>query len=235
MVRVGRRPRVSRPCLPPTAPIPVALRCGAPDNGAMPFAPANRGRRRAQLVIVRHLPRAARLPFTAVRPSVYRTRRLPIRLGQEQRTIERRCGRGGPSPPGWRSRIVLLGASQGASEALIAAMASLTGVTGVVALSADELTRPLADPRYPATAQAAAARLRVPAIFALAAGDRYVSMADTRALVASVPMADKQLIELPAGARAWLGPRTDRFIRSCGAVERDDCRLPRPAYVVRHV
>jgi pimeloyl-ACP methyl ester carboxylesterase len=96
--------------------------------------------------------------------------------------------------------IVLLGGSQGASEALIAASAALSGTTGVVALSADALTTPLGEPPYPQTARAAAPRLRLPALFAVAATDRYVSVEVTRALVASVGSSSKRLVELGGGA-----------------------------------
>jgi pimeloyl-ACP methyl ester carboxylesterase len=98
------------------------------------------------------------------------------------------------------AKIVLLGGSQGASEALIAACLAPPGVAGVVALSADELTTPLAEPPYPQTARAAAPRLRLPALFAVAAADRYVSVEDTRALVASIGSSSKRLVELGAGA-----------------------------------
>jgi pimeloyl-ACP methyl ester carboxylesterase len=98
------------------------------------------------------------------------------------------------------AKIVLAGGSQGASEALIAASAAPPGVTGVVALSADELTTPLAEPPYPPTARAAAPRLRLPSLFAVAASDQYVSIEDTRALVASVASSSKHLVELGATA-----------------------------------
>jgi pimeloyl-ACP methyl ester carboxylesterase len=59
-------------------------------------------------------------------------------------------------------RVVLVGGSQGASEALIAASVAPHGVVGVVCLSADELTPPLAGPPYPHTAYAAAPKLGPP-------------------------------------------------------------------------
>jgi len=98
------------------------------------------------------------------------------------------------------AKVVLLGGSQGASEALIAASAGPPGVAGVVALSADELTAPLADPPYPRTARAAAPHLRLPALLAVAASDPYVSVGDTRALVASIASTSKRLVELDANA-----------------------------------
>jgi pimeloyl-ACP methyl ester carboxylesterase len=96
--------------------------------------------------------------------------------------------------------VVLMGASQGASEAVIAAARPPAGVTGVVVLSADELATPLARHPYPRTALAAAPRLRLPALFAVAAGDPYVSVADTRRLVAAARAPAKRLIVLPAGS-----------------------------------
>lgn len=96
--------------------------------------------------------------------------------------------------------IVLVGASQGASEALIAASRPSPGITGVVALSADELTARLASPPYPASALTAAPRLNLPAFFAVAGGDPYVSVTATRRLVAAVGSASKRLVVAKAGA-----------------------------------
>ncbi|HEX5289156.1 MAG TPA: alpha/beta fold hydrolase [Streptosporangiaceae bacterium] len=98
------------------------------------------------------------------------------------------------------ARVALVGASQGGSEALIAATAPGPGVTGVAALSADELTTPLASAPYPATAQAAMPRVRLPALLAVAAADRYVSVPGTRSLLARAASASKRLIVLPADA-----------------------------------
>ena len=105
-------------------------------------------------------------------------------------------------------RVALLGASQGGSEALIAAggRASGTGavaeVAGVAALSADELDQPLAPPPGPRTAVTAAATVRVPALLAVAPDDPYVSLTGTRSLFATLgtPAASKRLLVQPAGA-----------------------------------
>lgn len=121
--------------------------------------------------------------------------------------------------------VVLVGGSQGASEAVIAAARPPAGVTGIVALSADELTMPLARRPYPMTALAAAPRLRLPALFAVAVGDQYVSVADTRRLVAATRSLDKHLVVLPAASgHGWdlvsLTPGTNtrpRFSRRVGA------------------
>jgi pimeloyl-ACP methyl ester carboxylesterase len=96
------------------------------------------------------------------------------------------------------ARVALVGGSQGASEALIAASRASSGVTGVVALSADELTQPLAASPYPATANDAAPRLCVPVLFAVARGDTYVSVSETRRLVAATRSTDKHLTVLAA-------------------------------------
>ena len=96
--------------------------------------------------------------------------------------------------------MALVGASQGGSEALIAAALPPQGVAGVVALSADELTAPLASHPYPRTALSAAAHLRVPALFAVAILDPYVSVRETRQLFAAAGSRSKHLIVLNSGA-----------------------------------
>ena len=116
-------------------------------------------------------------------------------------------------------RVALLGASQGGSEALIAAarpardpgpgagLAGLGGVAGVAALSADELDQPLAVPPAPRTAVAAAAAVRVPVLLAVAPDDPYVSLTATRALFAALatPAAAKRLLVQPAGTgHGWV-------------------------------
>jgi pimeloyl-ACP methyl ester carboxylesterase len=100
--------------------------------------------------------------------------------------------------------VVLAGASQGGSEALIAATRHPPGVTGVVALSADELTTSLASPPYPDTAVSAVPRLRLPALFAVARADPYVSVRQTRHLVARAGSRNKHLTVLTdEGAHGW--------------------------------
>jgi dienelactone hydrolase len=97
------------------------------------------------------------------------------------------------------AQVALVGASQGGSEALIAATRPPHAVTGVVALSADELTTPLARPPYPSTADSAVARLRLPALFAVATADPYVSVRETRHLFARAGSRRKHLSVLPDG------------------------------------
>jgi pimeloyl-ACP methyl ester carboxylesterase len=107
-------------------------------------------------------------------------------------------------------KLVLIGASQGASEVLIAGAIPHPRIDGVVALSADELALPLTAPPYPPTARAAAPKLRLPVTLAVEAADRYVSLQDTRRLVAGINSRDKRLIELPAGAgHGWNLVATD--------------------------
>ena len=95
--------------------------------------------------------------------------------------------------------IALLGASQGGAEAL-----PQRGVTGVAALSADELSTSLAADPYPATALAATARLRLPVLFAVAEGDPYVSVQQTRQLYQEAGSRRKQLVILgPDQGHGW--------------------------------
>lgn len=96
-------------------------------------------------------------------------------------------------------RVALVGASQGGSEVVIAGARPLKGVVAIVALSADELTTPLVAPPYAATSAVAARTLALPSLFAVANDDAYVSVADTRTLVNSVPAKQKRLVVLPAG------------------------------------
>ena len=100
--------------------------------------------------------------------------------------------------------IALLGASQGGAEALITATLPQRGVTGVAALSADELSTSLAADPYPATALAATARLRLPVLFAVAEGDPYVSVQQTRQLYQEAGSRRKQLVILgPDQGHGW--------------------------------
>src|SRR5512146_548316 len=100
--------------------------------------------------------------------------------------------------------IALLGASQGGAEALIMATLPQRGLTGVAALSADELSTSLAAGPYPAAALAAAARLRLPVLFAVAKEDPYVSVRQTRQLYRETGSRHKQLIILgPEQGHGW--------------------------------
>jgi pimeloyl-ACP methyl ester carboxylesterase len=108
--------------------------------------------------------------------------------------------------------IVLIGASQGAAEAVILGSRPPVGLLGVIALSADELTDPLAAAPYPSTATAAAHHLRLPSLFVVAADDPYVSVVDSRRFEATVPAGDTRLVVEPAGrGHGWdlLSPAAD--------------------------
>jgi len=98
------------------------------------------------------------------------------------------------------AKVALVGASQGASEALIVAALPQGGVTGVVALSADELRLQLASPPYSRTALSAVSHMRRPALFAVATQDPFVSVRLTRRLFAVTESHSKQLIVLGAQA-----------------------------------
>lgn len=103
-------------------------------------------------------------------------------------------GMGGQDP------IALVGASRGAAEALIVGAVPPAGVVSVVALSADTLDGDIGVPPYPATAHAAAPKLALPVLVAVARDDRYVSVDDETALYQSMPSKHKQLIVEPASA-----------------------------------
>jgi pimeloyl-ACP methyl ester carboxylesterase len=111
------------------------------------------------------------------------------------------------------ARVALAGASQGGAEALIAASRPPPGVSGVVALSADELTARLAGRPYPSTALAAASQLRLPVLFAVAASDAYISVRETRHLFAVTGSRAKHLVVLSAGS----GHGWDLLVASAGA------------------
>jgi pimeloyl-ACP methyl ester carboxylesterase len=101
-------------------------------------------------------------------------------------------------------QVALVGGSQGGAEALIAAARPQPGVTGVAALSADELPLPLATSPYPATAQAAAPRVRLPALMAVSSADPGISVQDTQRLYASVGSRSKRLVVLgPQAGHGW--------------------------------
>ena len=102
------------------------------------------------------------------------------------------------------AKVALVGGSQGGAEALIAGTRPAAGVTGIAALSADELTLPLATGPYPATAQAAAPRLRLPVLMAVSSADPYVSRQDTQRLYATADSRVKRLVILgPQAGHGW--------------------------------
>jgi pimeloyl-ACP methyl ester carboxylesterase len=101
-------------------------------------------------------------------------------------------------------KVALAGGSQGGAEVLLAATRPPPGMTGVVALSADELSLPLATSPYPATVQAAAPRVRLPVLMAVSSNDSLISVQDTRRLYASVGSHGKRLVILgPQAGHGW--------------------------------
>ena len=123
--------------------------------------------------------------------------------------------------------MALVGASQGASEVLIAGTLPPPGVTGVVALSADELTIPLASAPYPATAVAAAARLRLPVLLAVAQSDPEVSVPATRRLFTRTGSGRKHLVVLRAQAgHSWDMVRPPLGRQSVPEVQPDRLGVP---------
>jgi dienelactone hydrolase len=90
-------------------------------------------------------------------------------------------------------RITLVGASFGGIVVLHAARSIRPPVNAVVDLSGEL--------RWAGVDSLAAGRhLRVPALLAVAPGDRYVSVGDMRRLYAAIPARPKRLVVAPAGA-----------------------------------
>jgi pimeloyl-ACP methyl ester carboxylesterase len=121
-------------------------------------------------------------------------------------------------------RVALMGASQGASESLIAGSATLP-IAGIVALSADELDDDLATKPYASSAVAAGSRIRVPTLIAVGGYDPDVTVADTKALAASVSASRLvvvpktfahgwQLLDVEAGKRPAISDSVVAFLRS---------------------
>ena len=94
-------------------------------------------------------------------------------------------------------RVALVGASTGGAIAVVAAARLHPGA--VVDLSGERDTTGLT-PGIDADAGAAAHGVTAPALFAVARGDRYVPVADMRAVARGVRSATKRVIVLPAAA-----------------------------------
>src|SRR3954465_575839 len=131
-------------------------------------------------------------------------------------------------------RIALVGASMGGAIAVVAA--AQLHPAAVVDLSGERNTTGLT-PGIDANAGVAARRVTAPSLFAVARGDRYISVADMRAVARPVRSATRRVIVLPAGAgHGWallagttsewspLAATVAAFIRRHGGV-----RAPRTA------
>jgi alpha/beta superfamily hydrolase len=92
-------------------------------------------------------------------------------------------------------RIALVGASMGGAIAVVAA--ARLHPAALVDLSGERDTTGLT-PGIDADASGAAHAVTAPALFAVARGDRYVPLADMRAVARSVRSATRRLIVLPA-------------------------------------
>jgi pimeloyl-ACP methyl ester carboxylesterase len=96
------------------------------------------------------------------------------------------------------SQVTLVGASAGGVVALRAAASIRPPVAGLVDLSGEGRWQGL-------DSLAAARRLQVPALFAVAPGDRYVNVATMRRLYQAAPVRAKRLVVLAEGRGPWLG------------------------------
>src|SRR4051812_29063819 len=94
-------------------------------------------------------------------------------------------------------RIALVGASMGGAIAVVAA--AQLHPAAVVDLSGERNTAGLT-PGVDANAGSAARRVTAPALFAVARGDRFVPVADMRAVAQGTRSATKRMIVLPASA-----------------------------------
>jgi pimeloyl-ACP methyl ester carboxylesterase len=94
-------------------------------------------------------------------------------------------------------RVALVGASMGGAIAVVAA--ARLHPAAVVDLSGERDTSGLT-PGIDADAGAAARGVTAPALFAVARGDRYVPVADMRAVARRVRSTTRRVIVLPAGA-----------------------------------
>ncbi|HEY6694425.1 MAG TPA: alpha/beta hydrolase, partial [Solirubrobacteraceae bacterium] len=94
-------------------------------------------------------------------------------------------------------RVALVGASMGGAIAVVAA--ARLHPAAVVDLSGERTTAGLT-PGIDADAGAAARQVTAPALFAVARGDRYISVADMRTVARRVRSATKRVIVLPATA-----------------------------------
>ncbi len=206
----------------PPAPPPqsaIAQQCGPPDGpgelvtiraaDGVRLAAIEAGRGNRGVVLVPELGRSGKCGWWAYAAFlarrgyhvlafdhlVHRRQRLPGRPGPRESDV-RHPRRRGPAPArrGGQGRIA--GRVTGRFGGADLGCAAACGVAGVAALSADELTIPLAAAPYPPTAVAAVPRLRLPVLFAVASSDPYVTVPDTRRLLATAGPASKRLVVL---------------------------------------
>lgn len=97
------------------------------------------------------------------------------------------------------SGVQLVGASLGASAAIVAGSDGLAGVRSVVSLSADELDSDIGG----RTALQGAALLPVPLLAAVSTADSFVSVAETRALLARAPHRQPLLLAGASAGHGW--------------------------------
>ena len=207
---------------PPAGPTPVASRCGPPDAPAKTFALSTSdhvtiaaveiGTGARGVVLVPELGRTNLCGWWEY-AAFLAAKGYHVLLFDHRCAGQSTCPAGDPAPNGLMldigaavsrlrsdgaSKVVLMGASQGASEALIAGAAPPSGATGVIALSADGLTDPLAAAPYPADPMLAAPKLRLPVLLAVADADIFVSVAETQALYRALGSAHRQILVVPA-------------------------------------
>ena len=96
------------------------------------------------------------------------------------------------------TRVAVVGASMGGAAALIAGTRVQPPLAAVVSLSGETDPTELVG-GIPLNAGAVVGRLRVPAMFVVATGDRYVTVAETRTMYQAVATGDKQLLALSDG------------------------------------
>lgn len=104
------------------------------------------------------------------------------------------------------TRVALVGASMGATTALLAGAALRPPVAAVVSLSTGRFDlATLLGGSTPLDTYRAARRLRVPVLFAVARGDPNVPVAQVQALYRMAPARDKQLVILGGASRGRHG------------------------------
>ena len=99
--------------------------------------------------------------------------------------------------------VVVVGASAGSAQVVVAAAVADVPLNAAVSLSAarlDSTVRPTG--QTPRTAWEAAPLVRVPILYMIAADDTVASVPDTRALHTATPAKYRSIVELPTGGHA---------------------------------